>query len=138
MDEHPGATLAHFAATLRFEDIPEAVVRRAEDLMLDWLASALAGAKARPVQANPVQANPVQAAQAVAAREDEVPAADRPEAARETCREVTRSHQALCAEERDRTRSAGRFVRCSGRRLCGHHGSVRFRQEHASESVGLS
>ncbi len=51
MDEHPGATLAHFAATLRFDDIPEAVVRRTEDLMLDWLASALAGAKARPVLA---------------------------------------------------------------------------------------
>ncbi len=48
---HPGARLAAFAAQLRFDDIPAAVVRRAEDLMLDWLASALAGAKARQVLA---------------------------------------------------------------------------------------
>jgi 2-methylcitrate dehydratase PrpD len=51
MKTHPGADLARFAAELRFDDIPEAVVRRAEDLMLDWLASALAGAKARQVLA---------------------------------------------------------------------------------------
>ncbi|MEQ6438334.1 MmgE/PrpD family protein [Comamonas sp. w2-DMI] len=50
MQEHPSATLAHFAATLRFEDIPEAVVRRAEDLMLDWFGSTLAGKAGRPVQ----------------------------------------------------------------------------------------
>jgi 2-methylcitrate dehydratase PrpD len=47
---HPGATLAAFAAGLRYEHIPVAVVRRTEDLMLDWLASVLAGANARPVQ----------------------------------------------------------------------------------------
>jgi 2-methylcitrate dehydratase PrpD len=51
MSTHPGAQLAAFAAQLRFEDIPAAVVRRAEDLMLDWLASALAGAAARQVLA---------------------------------------------------------------------------------------
>lgn len=51
MSDHPGAQLARFAAGLRFEDIPAPVVRRAEDLMLDWLASALAGARARPVAA---------------------------------------------------------------------------------------
>ena len=51
MTAHPGAQLAAFAAGLRFEQIPAAVLRRAEDLMLDWLASALAGAKARPVAA---------------------------------------------------------------------------------------
>ena len=51
MTAHPGAQLAAFAAGLRFDDIPAPVVRRAEDLMLDWLASALAGAKARPVAA---------------------------------------------------------------------------------------
>jgi 2-methylcitrate dehydratase PrpD len=51
MSTHPGAQLAAFAARLRFEDIPAAVVRRAEDLMLDWLASALAGAAARQVLA---------------------------------------------------------------------------------------
>jgi len=36
------AVLAQFASTLRFEDLPSAVVDRAEDLMLDWLGSALA------------------------------------------------------------------------------------------------
>jgi 2-methylcitrate dehydratase PrpD len=51
MNAHPGAQLAAFAAGLRFDDIPAPVVRRAEDLMLDWLASALAGAKARQVLA---------------------------------------------------------------------------------------
>ena len=51
MTAHPGAQLAAFAAGLRFDDIPAAVLRRAEDLMLDWLASALAGARARQVLA---------------------------------------------------------------------------------------
>jgi 2-methylcitrate dehydratase PrpD len=51
MDAHPAAQLAAFAAALRFDDIPPPVVRRAEDLMLDWLACALAGAQARQVQA---------------------------------------------------------------------------------------
>ncbi|MGZ9709485.1 MmgE/PrpD family protein [Glaciimonas sp. GNP009] len=50
MTDHPSQTLANFAATLRFEDIPEAVVRRAEDLMLDWFGSALAGKNGRPVK----------------------------------------------------------------------------------------
>jgi 2-methylcitrate dehydratase PrpD len=45
------ATLAEFAANLRFEDIPRAVVERAEDLFLDWFGSALAGKCARPVEA---------------------------------------------------------------------------------------
>lgn len=48
---HPSATLAAFAANLRFEDIPAPVLRRAEDLLLDCLASILAGASARPVLA---------------------------------------------------------------------------------------
>lgn len=47
----PGAQLAHFAANLQFETIPEAVVRRTEDLFLDWFGSALAGKVGRPVQA---------------------------------------------------------------------------------------
>ena len=51
MNAHPGAELARFAAELRFDDIPVAVIRRAEDLMLDWLGSTLAGAKARQVAA---------------------------------------------------------------------------------------
>ena len=46
----PGQALAHFAATLRFEDIPAPVLRRTEDLFLDWLGSALAGKGARPVE----------------------------------------------------------------------------------------
>ena len=50
-DPHPTATLARFAAELRFEDIPEPVVRRTEDLLLDWIGSALAGKGARPVEA---------------------------------------------------------------------------------------
>jgi 2-methylcitrate dehydratase PrpD len=49
-DRDPTAALAHFAATLRFEHIPEPVLRRAEDLFLDWFASALAGKGARPVE----------------------------------------------------------------------------------------
>lgn len=47
--EHPSAVLARFAAELRFEDIPAEVVRRAEDLLVDWFGSALAGRGARPV-----------------------------------------------------------------------------------------
>jgi 2-methylcitrate dehydratase PrpD len=46
----PGRTLAQFAATLRFEDIPAPVLRRAEDLMVDWFGSALAGKGSRPVE----------------------------------------------------------------------------------------
>ncbi len=51
IDPHPSATLARFASALRFDDIPGAVVRRAEDLLLDWVGSALAGKGARPVEA---------------------------------------------------------------------------------------
>jgi 2-methylcitrate dehydratase PrpD len=47
----PGQQLAHFASALRFEDIPETVLRRAEDLFFDWFGSALAGKVGRPVQA---------------------------------------------------------------------------------------
>jgi 2-methylcitrate dehydratase PrpD len=50
MNSNPGQALAHFAATLRFEDIPAPVLRRTEDLFLDWLGSALAGKGARPVE----------------------------------------------------------------------------------------
>jgi len=51
MNEHPSATLAAFAASLRCEDIPAPVLRRTEDLFLDWLGSTLAGRGARAVQA---------------------------------------------------------------------------------------
>jgi 2-methylcitrate dehydratase PrpD len=50
-DPHPSATLARFASALAFDDIPGAVVRRAEELLLDWIGSALAGKGARPVEA---------------------------------------------------------------------------------------
>jgi 2-methylcitrate dehydratase PrpD len=42
--------LAAFAADLRFDDIPSAVVERAQALMLDWLGSCLAGKGARAVE----------------------------------------------------------------------------------------
>ncbi|MDS1141616.1 MmgE/PrpD family protein [Pusillimonas sp. SM2304] len=48
---HPSAELAEFTAQLAYEDIPPAVLRRTEDLLLDYLASALAGSSARAVQA---------------------------------------------------------------------------------------
>jgi 2-methylcitrate dehydratase PrpD len=47
----PTAALARFAAELRWEQIPSPVLRRCEDLLLDWLGSALAGKGARPVEA---------------------------------------------------------------------------------------
>jgi len=46
----PESILARFAADLKAEDIPPAVLRRAEDLLLDWIGSALAGKGARPVE----------------------------------------------------------------------------------------
>ncbi len=48
-----GAThaLATYLAGLRYEDLPSAVVQRTEDLLLDWVGSALAGRNARPVVA---------------------------------------------------------------------------------------
>lgn len=45
----PSAALAEFAARLRFDDIPAPVVRRTEDLLADWLGSAVAGHGARAV-----------------------------------------------------------------------------------------
>ncbi|MBF5005277.1 MmgE/PrpD family protein [Diaphorobacter caeni] len=44
---HP---LAQFAATLRWSDIPPGVQRKAEDLLVDWFGSVLAGQSARPVR----------------------------------------------------------------------------------------
>jgi len=43
--------LAEFVASLRYEDIPPAVIDGAKDLFVDWFASALAGKGARPVVA---------------------------------------------------------------------------------------
>ena len=44
---HP---LAAFAANLRWDDVPAAVQRKAEDLWVDWFGSVLAGQNARSVQ----------------------------------------------------------------------------------------
>ncbi|HSV81410.1 MAG TPA: MmgE/PrpD family protein [Ramlibacter sp.] len=49
MSINPSAQLAGFAAGLRFDQIPEPVVRKTEDLLVDWFASAVAGRGARPV-----------------------------------------------------------------------------------------
>jgi 2-methylcitrate dehydratase PrpD len=49
-DPNPTATLARFASMLSFDAIPVPVVRRAEDLLLDWFGSALAGKGARAVE----------------------------------------------------------------------------------------
>ena len=46
----PTAQLAAFAANLRFEVIPGAVVRKTEDLLVDWLGSAVAGHGAPAVE----------------------------------------------------------------------------------------
>jgi 2-methylcitrate dehydratase PrpD len=47
---HSTQALASFLAGLRFEDLPEEVVERTEEFFLDWVASALAGKNAKPVQ----------------------------------------------------------------------------------------
>jgi 2-methylcitrate dehydratase PrpD len=47
----PSAQLAHFAADLQYDDVPPEVMRRAEDLFVDWVGSALSGKVGRPVQA---------------------------------------------------------------------------------------
>ncbi|MFZ2652300.1 MAG: MmgE/PrpD family protein [Burkholderiaceae bacterium] len=47
---HPEQQLAEFAATLSFDDVPDAVLRRTEDLFLDWIGSTLAGKGARSVE----------------------------------------------------------------------------------------
>ncbi len=46
---NPNAELAAFAAQLRLQDIPDAVLAKAEDLLVDWFASAVAGHGSRPV-----------------------------------------------------------------------------------------
>ncbi|MDO9359326.1 MAG: MmgE/PrpD family protein [Polaromonas sp.] len=49
-NETATAHLAAFAAGLRFEDIPDAVIRKTEDLLVDWFGSAVAGKGSRPVE----------------------------------------------------------------------------------------
>ena len=46
----PTRELSQFLASVRYEDLPESVVARTEDLFLDWLACALAGKGSRPVR----------------------------------------------------------------------------------------
>lgn len=46
-----GAQLARFAASISCAAVPAPVLRRAEDLFLDWFACALAGRSGEPVQA---------------------------------------------------------------------------------------
>ncbi len=50
MSATPSSQLATFAAGLRFEDIPVSVVRKTEDLLVDWFGSAIAGKGSRPVE----------------------------------------------------------------------------------------
>ncbi|MDP2450263.1 MAG: MmgE/PrpD family protein [Polaromonas sp.] len=50
MNTTPTAELAAFAAGLSFDAIPAPVVRKAEDLLVDWFGSAIAGKGARPVE----------------------------------------------------------------------------------------
>lgn len=47
---NPTRVLSEFLAAVRYQDLPEPVVARTEDLFLDWLASALAGKGSRPVR----------------------------------------------------------------------------------------
>ena len=47
---HPSKELAHFASTLQVKHIPAEVMSRAEDLLVDWFGSVIAGKGSRPVQ----------------------------------------------------------------------------------------
>ena len=51
MTQTPSATLAEFTATLSYDMIPEAVIARSEDFLLDTFGSMVAGYPARPVKA---------------------------------------------------------------------------------------
>ena len=47
---HPSKTLATFASQLKIGDIPNDVLSRAEDLLVDWFGSAIAGKGSHPVE----------------------------------------------------------------------------------------
>ena len=49
------AQLAAFAAQLRFDAIPEPVVRKTEDLLVDWFGSAVAGHGSRQRDRGPLR-----------------------------------------------------------------------------------
>jgi len=48
---HLSKALATFASELKIGDIPQEVIARTEDLLVDWFGSAIAGKGARPVEA---------------------------------------------------------------------------------------
>ena len=48
--DFPSQILAQYAANLQFSDIPTRVIRKTEDLLVDWVGSALAGKGARAVE----------------------------------------------------------------------------------------
>jgi len=47
---HLSQKLASFAAQLQISDVPQKVIHRAEDLLVDWFGSAIAGKGSRPVE----------------------------------------------------------------------------------------
>lgn len=47
---HPSKALATFASELQIGDIPQEVIARTEDLLVDWFGSAIAGKGSRPVE----------------------------------------------------------------------------------------
>jgi len=47
---NPTQELAEFLVGFRYEDLPDHIVARTEDLLLDWFGSALAGRNARQIQ----------------------------------------------------------------------------------------
>jgi 2-methylcitrate dehydratase PrpD len=47
---HLSKALATFAAELKISDIPQEVIARTEDLLVDWFGSAIAGKGSRPVE----------------------------------------------------------------------------------------
>ncbi|QWD65284.1 MmgE/PrpD family protein [Polynucleobacter sp. MWH-Aus1W21] len=49
-NQHLSRELANFAANLKSADIPDEVMSRAEDLLVDWFGSAIAGKGSRPVE----------------------------------------------------------------------------------------
>jgi 2-methylcitrate dehydratase PrpD len=49
-NQHLSRELANFAANLKAADIPNEVMSRAEDLLVDWFGSAIAGKGSRPVE----------------------------------------------------------------------------------------
>ena len=46
----PSQVLANFAAQLQWPDIPDLVIRKTEDLLVDWFGSAVAGKNAKAVE----------------------------------------------------------------------------------------